>query len=192
MSKGRFIEIYTTLIQREGADKLLSWLEQSDFFTAPASTRYHGSYAGGLVEHSVNVFNRLSELVGHLGGVDWVSWESVAIVSLLHDVCKAGVYKTEFRNRKNESGQWERYPFYVFDDEFPLGHGEKSLYIVSGFMDLTGEEAMAIRWHMGGFDEAVRGGSRAMSSAWERYPLGMLLHCADLTASYLDEIRGPQ
>ena len=187
MSKEKFVEIYTTLIRREGADKLLAWLERSDFFTAPASTRYHGSYEGGLCEHSINVFDRLTELLEGLSGVKWPDAESVAIVSLLHDLCKVDVYKTEFRNRKNETGQWEKYPVYVFDDAFPMGHGEKSMHIVSSFMKLSGEEAMAIRWHMGFADAAFKGGDRSVGNAFEKYPLAVLLHQADMLATYLDE-----
>lgn len=175
----KFIEIYNTHIKRPGADELLNWIESTDFFTAPASTKYHGAYQGGLVEHSVNVFERL-------GRKD----ETGAIVSLLHDLCKANFYTTSFRNTKNENGEWERVPYYTIDEKFPYGHGEKSVYIISQFIKLTAEEVMAIRWHMGGFDEAVRGGSYALSNAWEKYPLGVLLHCADLQASYIDENGG--
>lgn len=174
--KAKFIEIYQSLIKRDGADKLLKWLEESDFFTAPASTKYHGVYEGGLVEHSVNVFNRLGR-----------NDETGAIVSLLHDVCKANFYTISYRNAKNESGEWERVPYFSIEEKFPYGHGEKSVFIISQFIKLTIEEAMAIRWHMGGFDEAVKGGSYALSGAWEKYPLGVLLHCADLQASYIDE-----
>lgn len=192
MSKEKFIEIYNTLIHREGADKLLAWLERSDFFSAPASTRFHGAYEGGLVDHSVNVFNRLSELVEGVQGVKWPDPETIAIVSLLHDVCKADFYGVEWRNRKNEMGQWEKYPVYVVDDQLPYGHGEKSVYIISGFMKLTREEAMAIRWHMGFGDVSFKGGDHSVGNAFEKYPLAMLLHMADMCASYLDESRGKQ
>lgn len=178
----RFIELYRDYIKREGADELLKWICESDFFKAPASTRFHGAYEGGLVEHSVNVFQRLVTMTPPS--------ESVAIVSLLHDICKANFYTVSFRNQKNEHGVWVQVPYYTIDDKLPYGHGEKSVYIISQFIKLTPEEAMAIRWHMGGFDEAVKGGSFALSGAWEKYPLGMLLHCADLQATYLDENNG--
>lgn len=168
-----FIELYREYIKRDGAEELLKWICESDFFKAPASTKYHGAHESGLVEHSVNVFNRL-------GRKD----ETGAIVSLLHDICKANFYAVSYRNVKNELGVWERVPYYTIDDKFPYGHGEKSVYIISRFMRLTEEEAMAIRWHMGGFDDNK---SPALSTAWEKYPLGVLLHCADLQASYLDE-----
>lgn len=178
-----FTKLYRECIHREGADELLKWLEESDFFTAPASTKFHGSYEGGLVEHSINVFRRLECMPVT------ASMETLAIVALLHDVCKANFYTIDYRNKKNERGVWERVPYYTIDDTFPMGHGEKSVYIISKFMKLTDEEAFAIRWHMGGFDESVKGGSFALSGAWEKYPLGVLLHCADLQASYLDEKR---
>ena len=91
------------------------------------------------------------------------------------------------RNRKNKQGQWESVPFYTIDDQFPYGHGEKSVYLIERFMRLSTEEAVAIRWHMGGFDEAVKGGSFAISHAWDKYPLAVKLHLADLEASYLRE-----
>lgn len=192
--KERFIEIYKENIQRPGADKLLAWLEGSDFFKAPASTRFHLSRPGGLVEHSVHVYERLKDLVEdggyldeYLFGTKAMPRESVAICGLLHDICKANFYDVEMRNRKNEQGQWEKYPFYVVNDQLPYGHGEKSVYIVSGFMKLTREEAMAIRWHMGFSDTDFKGGGFSVGNAFEKFPLAVLTHTADLMATYLDE-----
>lgn len=183
--KAGFVAIYNEKIKRKGADKLLAWLENQDFFTAPASTRYHAAYEGGLVEHSLNVYHTLMERFDPAKDNE----ESFAIVSLLHDVCKTGFYAIEMRNRKNKQGQWESVPFYTIDDQFPYGHGEKSVYLIERFMRLTTEEAVAIRWHMGGFDEAVRGGSFALAHAYEKYPLAVKLHMADLEATYLREQR---
>lgn len=184
--KNAFMNAYQANINREGADKLLKWLESSDFFTAPASTRFHGDYPGGLCEHSLHVYARLHELCRHFH-ID-ASDETIAVCGLLHDICKADFYKQTTRNRKNEqTGQWENVPYYEVDDRVPYGHGEKSVYILSGFMRLSREKAMAVRWHMGGFDEAVRGGSYSMSRAYEMYPLAVLLHMADLAATYIDE-----
>lgn len=192
-TKDEFLKIYADNIHRDGADKLLTWLKTTDFFTAPASTKYHGAHEGGLCEHSVNVYNRLCGLVTN-AKVNIVNpqgipvSESFAVCGLLHDICKANFYKTSSRNVKNEeTGGWEKKPFYQIDDKLPYGHGEKSVYIISGFMRLTREEAMAIRWHMGGFDDAVRGGSYAISGAYDKFPLAVMLHCADLQATYLDE-----
>ena len=183
----KFTESYTARIKREGSEKLLKWLSGTDFFTAPASTRFHLAYEGGLVEHSVKVYETLRERYFEEGD----SEESFAVCGLLHDVCKAQFYRTSTRNVKNEeTGQWEKKPFYTVEDAFPYGHGEKSVYLIERFMRLKPQEAVAIRWHMGGFDEAARGGSFAISEAFGRYPLAVKLHLADLEASYLREGRG--
>ena len=152
--KNDFIKIFKEKITREGSDKLLEFLEKSDFFTAPASTRYHGAYEGGLLRHSLNVYECLSEYLARDRVKQKyelnVSEESAAIVALLHDICKVNFYTTSFRNSKNEqTGKWEKVPYYTIHDTLPYGHGEKSVYMISGFMRLTRDEAMAIRWHMG-------------------------------------------
>lgn len=197
MMKEKFLEIYRKNITRPGADKLLAWLETTDFFTAPASTRFHLSRPGGLVDHSVHVYERLDNLVtdeegypGSTFGEDFtISDETIAICGLLHDICKANFYTVEMRNRKNEQGQWEKYPFYVVNDQLPYGHGEKSVYIISGFMKLTREEAMAIRWHMGFSDNDFKAGGFSVGNAFEKFPLALLTHMADLQATYMDEPR---
>ena len=187
-----FITTYRALIKREGADKLLDYLmTKSDFFTAPASSRFHYDFEGGLCAHSLNVYNRLVKLLESEYGEAWketYSPESVAIIGLLHDLCKINYYKVSYRNVKNEeTGAWEKKPFYSVEDDLPYGHGEKSVYIISGFMRLTREEAMAINWHMGGFDDRVRGGSFTVGQAYYKYPLAALAHSADFLATYLDE-----
>ena len=188
--KEEFIEIFKQYITRDGADKLLDYLEnKSDFFTAPASARYHGSYEGGLCEHSLNVYHCLvdylqRERVQELYGLEYDS-ESVAIVALLHDLCKVGCYRAGTKNVKNEAtGQWEKVPTYFFEDKLPYGHGEKSVYIISGFMRLSREEAMAIRWHMGfsGTEDA-----RTVGQALQQFPLAFALATADMEASYFLE-----
>ena len=185
--KQKFIEYYQSNIRREGADRLLEWLQTTDFFTAPASTRYHCACAGGLVQHSVNVYEVMMEK--HFDPA-CDNAESFALCALLHDVCKAQFYKVSTRNVKNEqTGQWEKVPYYTIEDAFPYGHGEKSVFLIERFMKLKVEEAVAIRWHMGGFDDAVRGGSFAMSGAFEKYPLAVKLHISDLEATYLMETR---
>ncbi len=181
-----FIDAYKTNITRRGADRLLEWLMGSDFFTAPASTRFHAAYEGGLVEHSVNVYRTLMHK-HFVEGED--NAESAAICALLHDICKAGFYEVSFRNKKNDAGVWEKVPYYTINDRFPYGHGEKSVFLIERFMRLKNEEAVAIRWHMGGFDEAARGGSFAIAHAYEQYPLAVKLHLSDLEATYLCERR---
>lgn len=182
--KDEFYEIFQRHVTREGGEKLLTWLAGTDFFTAPASTKFHCACEGGLVMHSVNVYRVLREKYFNDGD----SEESFALCGLLHDVCKAQFYKISTRNVKNdETGQWEKKPFYSVEDAFPYGHGEKSVYLIERFVRLKPAEAMAIRWHMGGFDEAARGGSFAISVAYDRYPLAVKLHLADLEATYLME-----
>lgn len=193
VNKEEFIRIYQENIRREGAEALLDYLKGSDFFTAPASTRFHMAIEGGLCRHSINVYNRLVTLVTAEYGADWqskVSAESVAICGLLHDLCKIDMYTTEFRNVKKADGTWDKVPYYTVDEKLPYGHGEKSVYIINGFLRLTREEAMAINWHMGSFDDRVKGGSFAIAHAYAKFPISVLLHMADLSASYLDEERG--
>ena len=190
-NKEKFIEIYKTCITREGADKFLEYLiEKTDFFTAPASTRFHGAYEGGLLDHSLNVYECLCDYIKHSRfcskyGFSF-SEESLAIVALLHDVCKTNFYKEDVRNVKID-GVWEQVPYYSIDDKLPYGHGEKSVYMISGFMKLTREEALAINWHMGGFDPRVQYGSQSMAQAYYQYPVCTLFHIADIQATYLDE-----
>lgn len=194
-AKEEFISIYNENIKRPGADKLLDFLMKSDFFTAPSSTHYHGAYEGGLVEHSVNVYHCLKDYLSRprtkeLYGMDY-SEETIAIVALLHDLCKIDLYKTELRNRKNdETGKWEKYPVYTINDTLPYGHGEKSVYIISGYLygenRLTREEAFAIRWHMG-FSNVQGADTNTVGKALEMYPLALALSVADMEASYFIE-----
>lgn len=189
-SREKFLKLYRENIHRPGADALLDYLcsPACDFFTAPASTRYHGAYAGGLCEHSINVYEclkdylkrpRVQELY-HLH----CSEESLAVISLLHDVCKINCYKPSFRNVKDENGVWKKVPTFEFDDPLPYGHGEKSVYIIGGFLRLSREEAFAIRFHMGfsGSEEV-----RLVGNAFERFPLAFALATADMEATYFLE-----
>ena len=188
-SKEKFIEIYNANIKREGADKLLEYLVSSDFFEAPASARFHSSYAGGLCDHSLNVYECLVEYLNtprvKEGYGFSYSDESIAIVALLHDLCKVGVYKKGFRNVKDEKGAWQRVDTFEYDDRLPYGHGEKSVYIISGYMRLTREEAFAIRYHMGYSSE--REDPRNVSAAFEMFPLAFALSTADSEATYFIE-----
>lgn len=183
-AKQEFIGRVKDLIYRDGIEGLLQWLENSDFYTAPASTRFHGSHEGGLVEHSLAVHDRLIELCS------WykleASAESIAIVSLFHDICKVGMYKVAMRNSKNEkTGQWEKVPYYTKSEEFAFGgHGSKSMYLVMHFMKLEPEEAVAINCHMGQWDSTVYSNP---SEAYEQNQLAWLLHVADEAATYLDK-----
>ncbi len=170
-AKDEFIQIYTDNVHREGAADLLKWLESTDFFTAPASTKYHSCHEGGLCEHSLNVFNRIRRLIAREYDMYEKSpypIETLAICGLLHDVCKANFYKATTRNVKNEqTGQWEKQSYYSIEEKFPYGHGEKSV---------------AIRFHMGEFEK-----ERSTSDAYSKFPLAVMLHISDLLATYLDE-----
>lgn len=190
-NKERFLQIYKDLITREGSDKLLEYLEKSDFFTAPASTRFHGSYPGGLVEHSLNVYDCLKDYmsrprVQEVYKVE-ASDESIAIVALLHDLCKVNCYRPGIRNVKGADGVWQQVPNYDYVDNLPYGHGEKSVYIINGFIRLTRDEAFAIRFHMGfsGTED-----KRMISDSMEKFPLTMALVTADMEATFFLEKNG--
>ena len=189
-SKEKFIEIYNKYIKREGADKLLDYLISSDFFTAPASAKFHSSYEGGLCDHSINVYECLKSYLEAPRTKQIIeteySDESIAIVSLLHDLCKVGIYKKGFRNVKDEKGAWQRVDTFEYDDQLPYGHGEKSVYIISGFMRLTREEAFAIRYHMG---YSSTEDPRNVSKAFEMFPLAFALSTADSEATYFVETK---
>ena len=187
--KAEYLKIYKENITREGSDKLLDYLlNVSDFFIAPASGRRHSAFEGGLVFHSVNTYHRFKKNIVLEYGENYneiISDESIAIISLLHDVCKANTYVVDYRNQKI-NGQWEQVPYYQYNNSLPYGHGEKSVYIVSGFMRLTRDEAMAINWHMGAFDPRNQGSSD-LSDAFKKFPQAVLFHVSDLEATYLDE-----
>ena len=188
--KAQFLAIYNENIQRDGADDLLKWLSESDFFVAPASTRFHGSHEGGLLEHSLNVYHCLKEIVQQAGLQDTYSPETIAISALLHDVCKVNFYKKGFRNAKDEeSGQWYKKEVYEIDEKFPCGeHADKSIIIIQNFIHLEPEEILAIRAHMGGWDTAVKGGDGFVGKIFERSKLAVFLHFADMAATYLMEV----
>lgn len=168
------------LTNRSGIEGLIEWLESTDFFRAPASTKYHNSKPSGLLEHSLNVYEMLSNSeVKYLDIKD-----SIIIVSLLHDICKANFYIETTRNVKKD-GKWYQEPYYSVDDTEPLGHGEKSVILALRYIDLSDDEIYAIRWHMGGFEPKENYNS--VSGTFSKYPLALYLHIADLKATYLVE-----
>jgi hypothetical protein len=190
--RNEFLSLYSQYIHREGSEELLKYLLSPgcDFFTAPASTRFHLARESGLVEHSINVYNCLKDYLARpkvrteYGLI--VSDESVAIIALLHDLCKCNVYQKSMRNMKDKSGQWVQVPSYEFSDSLPYGHGEKSVYIISGFMKLTRDEAFAIRYHMGFSDTENK---QNVSAAFENFPLAFALSTADMEATYFVETK---
>ena len=182
-----FIAVYQENIQRRGADRLLEWLDSdaSDFFTAPSSTRFHGAYEGGLVEHSLNVYECLKDYLNRprtkeLYGMDYTP-ETIAVTALLHDICKVDFYAVDYRNAKNEQGVWEKVPYYTVRDTLPYGHGEKSVYMIQSFMRLTRDEAFAIRYHMGFSGNEDK---NSVGRALEMFPLALAVNVADMEATY--------
>ena len=208
--KDYFIRVFKEQIKRPGSAELLEWLGNSTFFQDPASTRFHLSRPGGLVEHSVHVYERLKQLCEceALNNPNFKEPEpeSIAIAGLLHDLCKIGVYVQEPKNQKTYDPEkvaaanswqvkhdqlgdfiWETVIGYRFEDPMPYGHGEKSVYIISGFMKLKREEAMAIRWHMGPWR---KGEEQDSSKAFDLYPLALMTHLADMMATHIDDLEG--
>ena len=183
----KFEELFAE-IKRDGAEKLLDVIRKSDFYTAPASTKYHGAYKGGLLAHSLNVYECLAKKLEYdptwkaLG--EKTGRETVLIVSLLHDLCKTYYYTTELRNRKID-GQWQQVEEYTISDRLPYGHGEKSVMMIEQYIKLTPEERYAIRWHMGPYSGQQDWGT--LGIAMEMYPLCLALFEADMEATHLVE-----
>ena len=184
--KEKFLELLRT-VKRDGIEDLINFLEKSDFFKAPASTRFHGNYEGGLAEHSMKVYEILKHKVEHCVEPINIPEESIIIIGLLHDICKTNYYTVEMRNKKNEDGMWVKEPYYTINDTIPYGHGEKSVMMISNFIKLTMEEMYAIRWHMGLSEPKEL--YNTISLVFEKYPLALALHEADLEATYLYEER---
>mgnify|MGYP001851287624 CR=1 FL=1 len=173
-------------INRDGIENLIAFIDKTDFYTAPASTRFHGNYEGGLLEHSMKVYEILKYKVEHSVVDINVSEDTLKIVALLHDICKVNYYKVDYRNAKNAEGVWEKVPYYTVDDTIPYGHGEKSVMMLTEYIKLTVEEKYCIRWHMG-FTEPKEMYS-TIGIAFKKYPLALLLHEADLEATYFYDI----
>lgn len=183
--KEKFLELLKK-VNREGINELIEFIEKTDFYKAPASTRFHGSYEGGLVEHSIKVYEILKHKVEtNIEKVE-IPEESIIIIGLLHDLCKANFYKVDYRNAKNALGVWEKVPYYTIDDTIPYGHGEKSVMMITEYMKLTPEEKYAIRWHMG-YTEPKEN-YNAIGATYKKYPIALLTHEADLEATYFYDI----
>lgn len=185
---GRMEQEFWELCEKLG-DRLpqdfLEWLQKTDFFTAPASAKYHLNCEGGLLCHSLNVAWNMLTLREAFDILKPVSEKSAILVGLFHDLCKTGTYRKAFRNQKGADGQWERVPSYAYRTDLPMGHGEKSVYLLLQHgVRLTDEEALAIRWHMGAFDHAVKGGSQDMNEAKKATPLVLALQMADEMAAH--------
>jgi hypothetical protein len=179
---------------REGISNLVKWLDNdTDFFTAPSSVNHHGNYEEGLLQHSVNVLefalHNFNMLVKKKPEYEYLR-ESLIISALFHDVCKTNQYKITEKWTKDANNKWISYRGYEVDDKFPLGHGEKSIFLVSKFIKLTEEEALAIRWHMGSFEIStlIPGMTKASYDKAYEHPLVVLLHVADLMGTRVENI----
>ena len=187
-AKKEEFEYLMNKVNRPGVEKLMIFIRKSDFYSAPASTKFHGSYEGGLLVHSLNVYKNLSQKIAHSpvwsGILSDIPEESIIIVSVLHDICKTYYYTTERRNKK-VNGVWEQIPFYTVDDKIPYGHGEKSVMIIEEYMKLTPQERYAIRWHMGPYSGSQDWGT--LGVAFDKYPLALALFEADMEATHILE-----
>ena len=171
---------------REGIEDLIDFLDKTDFYKAPASTRYHGNFEGGLAQHSLKVYEIFKEKVKNSLIDIEVGEDTLVIAAILHDICKVNYYRVDYRNAKNERGEWEKVPYYTVDDTIPYGHGEKSVMMISEYIKLTAEEKYAIRWHMG-FTEPKEV-YNTIGQAYKKYPIALLLYEADLEATYFFDI----
>lgn len=188
----QYLDLVSERIQRPGIEDLVDWLQsETDFFTSPASTRFHGSYEGGLVEHSLNVYEQMLFELDSLVGPNWSTVydpESIAIIALFHDLCKVNRYMIENKWRKDDQGQWESYEAYVYDPEkAEMGHGPQSVYYIQKFIHLTEAEAQAIFWHMGAYDISQYANLNGLSKTFEQNPLAFLIHRADMASTYVLE-----
>lgn len=207
-NKERFETLMMAVSDRPGFDRLMDYIEKSDFYKAPASTRFHLSCEGGLLQHSLNVYDAL---IGRMqlqedGEYHYiVSGKSIAsfslgtltVVALLHDICKTGFYAIEYRNKKiySDTGSkrdaagrfdWKVVSTYTINDKNPYGHGEKSVMMIEEFVKLSMEERYAICWHMG-MANCGQEQLQAFNASCELYPLVLLLHNADQEASHFME-----
>lgn len=195
-------------VKREGINDLLRFIRKSDFYTAPASTRFHLSEQGGLLKHSLHVYECLNAKVSAPIWKDVlkdVKRETILIVSLLHDLCKTYYYTTDFKNQKtydvdkvsmassrevkhDAKGDyiWETVPCFTVDNKYPLGHGSKSVVFILQYMKLSMEEIMAINYHMGAYCDSSQW--TELGQAYEKYPLALALHQADMEATHILEV----
>lgn len=189
-NREKFMELMRKT-ERAGVEDMLKWLDTTDFYSAPASTRYHGSYPGGLVQHTLNVAYELKQLVDFYE-VE-IPKDSILICALGHDFCKINTYKETIVNvppQRSKSGKWEQQQGYKKDEYLKLGHGAKSLSTLQDFITLKDYEKEAIYWHMGAFDLGQYNNINDLSKTFEENPLAFLLHIADMCVTYIIENEG--
>ena len=173
---------------RKGISNLISWLHTTDFYTAPASTKYHGCEERGLIYHSLTVYDCAKDLEGSLINADIkIPCDNIVIAALLHDICKANCYEPYLKNVKvtNEDGTflWTQETAYKFNEVFHYGgHGSKSVYLASKYINLTDAEAVAINCHMGFSNEK---NISSIAEAFTAYPLAWLIHVADEMSTFI-------
>lgn len=202
-NKAEFEALARKYIKRDGLEKVLAWLESTDFYSAPASTQYHLCVEGGLCQHSLNVFYTMVDLCNMKYGKEEsddniynglnldcdgaFSMENIALVALFHDICKANCYVRDLKNVK-VNGKWEQQEYWKWDEQFVYGHGSKSVYILQQYMRLYIDEAQAIRFHMGGREDTLSGMyERQYAPVFEKSPFAVLLYLADCYSAFLLE-----
>lgn len=186
-TKRAYIELLRST-KREGIEKLIDYLEnKSDFFTAPASTKFHNNYEGGLLLHSMNVYQNFRKLLSLRPEIQ-VEEESIIIAALCHDLCKANYYTKEKRNRKVDD-KWEAYEVYttVKSPSIPYPHATRSIRFLRSFISIKHLEELMIFYHMGPYGGEDYEYKNLLQDVNERYPATLLFYIADLMASYLDE-----
>lgn len=204
MAQNSNVERFESLlmqVKRDGMDNLLKFIRNSDFYTAPASTRFHGAYEGGLLAHSLNVYDCLDTKRKTnpywKGALKDIPDDTIILVSLLHDLCKTYHYGVELKNKKiySETGSkkdangrydWETVPAYVTDNKYPLGHGEKSVFFIVQCIKLNIMEIAAINHHMGAYSDSMKWND--LGAAYDKWPLCLALHQADMEATHLLEV----
>jgi hypothetical protein len=201
-NKKKFIQYVKTYIKRDGVQKLLEWLDTTDFYVAPASTQYHLCVEGGLCQHSLDVFENMINLcVSHYGEEfkpDVVfngqsaddkgafGMENIAIVALFHDLCKVGCYVKDFKNVKVD-GRWVQQEYWRWDDKFVYGRGAKSVFIIQQFIRLYTDEAQAIRFHTAGHEDPLNDVTeKSYMQVFDKLPLAVFLYLADVIGTYID------
>ena len=193
VAKEQLFDKAVTHIKREGINELIYFLKnETDFFTAPASTNFHGNYEHGLLHHSINVLEYALTIFNYTlkkkPDLEYLK-ESVIISSLFHDVCKVNCYSKEEKWTKDSKGKWVSYKGWVFKDDFPMPHGPKSVYLISKYMKLTNPEALAISWHQGTYDPGacIEGPTKWSYNAASEHPLVRIIHAADLMAVMIED-----
>ena len=191
--KVNMFEFLLSSTGRDGVDKVIDFVKRTDFYYAPASSKYHSNYQGGLLDHSLIVYSLANKyravIVGEkpdLAGK--IKDESIIISSLLHDICKACFYVQTEKWKKDSSSNWIQYPGYEVNDTFPIGHGEKSVIMLQNIgLTLYPDEMLAIRYHMGMYDDANCSLKQAQFTAVQMTPLVPIIQMADFTASSMME-----